>query len=93
MSKLLTILLVLLTWVGTGEAQVRFGGGGGSGGVTGWPTVSTTKEITWASTLSDAMPVGDGTTPLCIYTDATLGPVIRPCTDSDVRTYIWTNFT
>ena len=92
MFNLLTILLVLITWVGTGEAQVRFGGGGGSGGVTGWPTVSTTKEITWANSLANAACFGDGTTPICIYTDATLGPLIRPQEDANARTYIWANF-
>lgn len=74
-------------WVAIG------GGGGGGGAVTGWPTDSTTKVITWANSLLNAVRIGDGTTPMCHYTDATLGPVIRPCTDSNVRTLVPANFT
>ena len=81
------------SFVDYAHAQIRHQGGGGSGGVTGWPTASTTKEITWANSLLNAVKLGDGITSICIYTDGTLGPVIRPCTDSNTRTYIWTNFT
>lgn len=66
---------------------------GGGGGVTGWPSNSGTKEITWANSLANCVKIGDGTTPLCIYTDATLGPVIRPATAAQTRTYIWTDQT
>lgn len=62
-------------------------------GVSGWPTVSTTKEVTWANSLANAMRVGDGVTPICLYTSSTLGPQIRPCTDSNVSTIIPTNYT
>jgi hypothetical protein len=87
------IFICLSIYAPSVEAQIGFGGrGGGSGAVTGWPTVSTTKEITWADALANAVQIGDGVTPLCMYTDSTLGPLIRPCTDSDTRTYIWTNF-
>ena len=65
----------------------------GSTGTTGWPTSSTTKEITWANSLANAMRVGDGVTPMCIYTDATLGPQVRPCTDADMQDIIPANFT
>lgn len=58
-----------------------------------WPTDSTTKTITWANSLANAVRIGDGTTPMCFYTDATLGPLITPCTASDIRTYIPANFT
>lgn len=33
------------------------------------------------------------TTDICMGTDGTLGGVIKPCTDADTRTYIWTNKT
>ena len=62
------------------------------GGTTGWPTSSTSKEITWANSLANAARIGDGVTPLCIYTDATVGPTVRPCTDSDTETIIPANF-
>ena len=51
------------------------------------------KEITGANSLANAYRIGDGTTPWCIYTDATAGPQIRPCTDAHVKTTIPTNFT
>ena len=87
------VLALYTLFVGFAEGQISHGGGGGGGGVTGWPTVSTTKVITWANSLANAVRIGDGTTPLCIYTDSSLGPVIRPCTDANTRTYIWTDFT
>ena len=67
-------------------------GGAGGGGVTGWPSSSGIKEVTWADSLANALRIGDGVTPMCIYTDATLGPRIRPCTASDVRLYVLPNF-
>lgn len=73
-----------------GDDWVALGGGGGE---TGWPTVSTTKEMTWANSLANAVRLGDGVTPICIFTDVTIGPVIKPCTDANTRTHIWTNFT
>lgn len=51
------------------------------------------KEVTGANSLANAFRVGDGVTPMCLYTDATLGPIITPCTDSNVRTLIPANFT
>lgn len=98
MSKLVFIFLTYFTllsytlFTSYSEGQISFGGGGG-GGVSGWPTVSTNKIATWANSLANALQIGDGVTNVCIYTDSTLGPVIRPCTDSNTRTYIWTNFT
>lgn len=71
------------------------GGGGGGGGGAGTldQAFDGGKVIDGANSLANAFRVGDGTTPMCQYTDATLGPVIRPCTDSNTRTFIWTNFT
>lgn len=51
------------------------------------------KIIDGANSLANAVRIGDGTTPICLYTDATLGPQVRPCTDADVRQVIPTNFT
>lgn len=62
------------------------------GGSSGWPGTSDVKTVTWANSLANALRIGDGTTPICIYTDATLGPQIRPCTDSNVKTIIPANF-
>jgi hypothetical protein len=50
------------------------------------------KTIDGANSLANAVRIGDGTTPICLYTDATLGPQVRPCTDADTRTIIPTNF-
>jgi hypothetical protein len=51
------------------------------------------KTIDGANSLANAVRIGDGTTPTCLYTDATLGPQVRPCTDANTSTIIPTNFT
>lgn len=51
------------------------------------------KEIDGANSLANAFRVGDGTTPGCIYTDATDGFLVRPCTASNIKTIVLTNFT
>jgi hypothetical protein len=51
------------------------------------------KVIDGANSLANAVRIGDGTTPWCIYTDASDGPILTPCTDSNVRTRIPTDFT
>ena len=79
----------LVTCIFDGTTWVNLG----SGGVTGWPTSSANKVITWANSLANAARIGDGTTPICLYTDATLGPQVRPCTDANVLTIIPANFT
>lgn len=81
--------LFLTVFVGVSESAIVRGS---SGGLTGWPTASTTKEITWANSLANAARFGDGVTPVCIYTDATLGPQVVPCTASNTSTPIMTNF-
>jgi hypothetical protein len=50
------MLLVSPVW----GAEIR-GAGGGGGGVTGWPTSSTNKEITWANSIANAAAVVTGT--------------------------------
>lgn len=51
------------------------------------------KIIDGATNLANAFRIGDGTTYLCLFTDATLGPRIKPCTDANIRTYIENGFT
>ncbi len=51
------------------------------------------KTIDGANSVANAVRIGDGTTPICLYTDATIGPQVRPCTDAATRTVIPTNFT
>jgi hypothetical protein len=50
------------------------------------------KIIDGANSLANAVRIGDGTTPVCIYTDASLGPQVRPCTDANTRTLIPIDF-
>lgn len=84
-----------VTTTATSSPAVMGSGGGGGGGGAGTldQAFDGGKVIDGANSLANAFRVGDGTTPMCQYTDATLGPVIRPCTDSNTRTFIWTNFT
>ena len=42
---------------------------GGGGGVTGWPTDSSTKEVSWANALANAIRFGDGTDAWALYRD------------------------
>lgn len=91
MNILAPLLLVLFLAAPTWGAEIR--GSGGGGGVTGWPSNTDTKEITTANSLVNAICIGAGTNPLCIYEDGTLGPLIRPQTDANTRTYIWNGFT
>ena len=51
------------------------------------------KAIDGANNLASAVRIGDGVTPLCLFTDATLGPRIKSCTDSNTKTYIENGFT
>ncbi len=67
---ILTAMLLSLLVGWPAYAQIRPGSGGG---VTGWPTVSTTKEITWANTLANAALFGDGTNKWALYNDPTDG--------------------
>lgn len=74
------------------------GGGGGAGGGSGSEadTLDTVfdrgKVIDGANSLANAVRIGDGVTPLCLYTDSVQGPRVRPCTASNIRTYIENGF-
>ena len=63
-------------------AMVR--GAAGGGAVTGWPTDSSSKELTWANSLLNAARFGDGVLCTAIYTHPTHGQVIGPCVDANV---------
>ena len=59
-------------------AVMGSGGGGGSGGVSGWPSSSATKEVTWANSLANALLIsGGGVRKLAFYDDATDGLQIK----------------
>jgi hypothetical protein len=51
------------------------------------------KTIDGASSLANAVRIGDGTNQWCIYRDASLGLLIVPCTAAGVRQFIQTNQT
>lgn len=87
--------LISLLVQGTEVNAARIGGGGsgGSSSTSLNGAFLNGKEITGANSLANAVRIGDGLTPICIYTDSTNVPRIRPCTASDVRTYIETGFT
>jgi hypothetical protein len=51
------------------------------------------KTITGANSLANAVRIGDGVSDTCHFTDASLGPQVRPCTDANVRQLIPINFT
>lgn len=89
---MLLYLLIILTLGAVAPVHAASVGGSG-GGVSGWPTVSTTKEITWANSLANAICFGSGTNPICIYEDAAYGPWIRPQTEIDIATRIFANKT
>lgn len=69
------------------------GGGGGGGGGTLDQAFDGGKVIDGANSVANALRVGDGVTPICLYTDATLKGIIKPCVDSNTRRYIWNGFT
>lgn len=80
MKRLYGMLLTVALIVGLGvywsdAARITSTGGGG---VSGWPTVSTTKLITWANSFANAARVEDGNNNgVATYTDATYGPQIN----------------
>lgn len=63
-------LTTLCRW--DGALWVPIGGGGG-GGVTGWPTVNVANGITFANALATAARFGNGTDYWVLYRDATDG--------------------
>jgi hypothetical protein len=86
---------------GSAKTACRYNGvtweaiGDGSAGST--PTLDQAfdsgKVIDGANSLANAVRIGDGSTPICLYTDATAGPQVRPCTDANIQTRIPANFT
>lgn len=88
MRHLICSIMLVIVVVGQVHAASFSGGGGG---VTGWPQTRV-DEITWADAIANAVCIGSGTNPICIYEDATLGGIIRPQTLGNTNTYIWPNF-
>lgn len=80
-------------WNGSAWGVMGGSGGGGGGAGTLDQAFDGGKIIDGANSLANAVRIGDGVTPLCIFTDATRGPLIKGCTDTNARTFIWTNFT
>lgn len=92
--RYLVVLTVLVVYGANADAA-KIGGGGSGGGAAATldSAHANGKEITGANSLANAVRIGDGLTPICIYTDSTNVPRIRPCTASDIRTYIENGFT
>lgn len=92
----LVYLVSSILWVQSALAA-SIGGGAGSGGSSepapdSWPSVNAGDAV-FANTLSNALCIGDGANAICIYIDPTLGGVIRPKTDSNTGSLIWTDKT
>lgn len=87
-------LETLCRWNNTAWAVI--GGAGGGGAAQGMdPNFAIDPSIS-AATTANPFRVGNGVsaaTDVCIGTDSTMGGFVKPCTDSDTRTYIWTNKT
>lgn len=60
--------VTLCRWDGANWVTASAGGG-----LTGWPTDSTTKEVTWASSFAAAALFGNGTNKWALYNDPTDG--------------------
>ena len=93
MRYIFSLILVIATSLPVHAGISAPGGSSGGGSATLNSAFLNGKEITGANSLANAVRIGDGLTPICIYIDSTSGPRIRPCTDSDVRTYIENGFT
>ena len=73
---MLYVVAVLLAVLAASPAQAAsVTGSGGGGGVTGWPTSSATKEITWANSFANAARIGATSTGRywALFDDATDG--------------------
>lgn len=87
-------LATLCRWSGSDWAVI--GGAGGGGGASGLDANFAIDSSISAATSATPFRAGDGVsaaTDICIGTDSTLGGFVKPCTDADTRTYIWTNKT
>lgn len=88
--------LCLLASVELSEAARIGGGGSGGGGVAGLDANFDVNPTINAATTVTPFRVGDGAsaaTDVCIGTDGTLGGLVKPCADTNTRTYIWNGFT
>ena len=93
MKKLYISLALVVVLMGSVGAVIQ---GGGSFLTTEADTLDTVfdrgKTIDGANSLANAVRIGDGVTPGCFYTDATLGFLGIPCTASNTSTLVLANF-
>lgn len=80
-----------VTTTATSSPAVMGSGGGGGGAGTLDQAFDGGKVIDGANSRANAMCVG-ATLKICFYEDATLGPLSRPETDANMRTFIWAGF-
>ncbi len=83
---------IVVTGMGSTAVTSRGGTGTGGGASTLTQAYQGGKDIVGPNSLATAVCIGV-TLKLCTYEDATLGPLSRPSTDSNTRTYIWNGFT
>lgn len=77
----------LCLWNGTAWVSLM-----GTTSVASWPSQDA-GDVTFANSLANAVCIGSGTVPVCIYEDTTYGPIVRPLTDTNGRAFVWTNKT
>ena len=92
MKRLLTLLLLALFAAPSFAGVSSPGGSGGSSSASLQDAFNNGKEITGADSRANAFCAGAGTNPPCMYEDGTLGPIYRPKTDANARTYIWPGY-
>lgn len=73
MKKVALFAVIVALLVGLSRVDAAKIGGGGSGGLTGWPTSAITKIVTWANSSANALGIGDGTDYWALYRDPTTG--------------------
>lgn len=73
MTRFLVLALWLLVLLVSPVFAQNVDDEGGSGAVTGWPTVNVTDGITWANALATAAKIGNGTNYWALYNDPTDG--------------------
>lgn len=88
---ILLAALLVLTLMPLAHAATITNPGGGGGGVTGWPTDSTSKEVTWANAEGNCLRIGNGSSYYCIFHDAADGLRITTVPVADLKLWIPTN--
>lgn len=86
---------ITVTGLGTMAVAGRGSGGGGGGTAQGLDANFDIQPVINGAIPSNPFRFGDGVsgqTDICGYTDPTLGAVLKPCTDTHTRSYIWPDF-